>query len=67
VAVAPGWWFDGEGGEGGWVAVSCGHWFIIFCKKNMTINYFFPLLWEFNGVTAYHFYVGISTCYYDFF
>ncbi len=25
MAVAPGWWFDGEGGEGGWVAVSCGH------------------------------------------
>jgi hypothetical protein len=25
VAVAPGWWFDGEGGEVGWVAVSCGH------------------------------------------
>ncbi len=30
MAVAPGWWFDGEGGEGGLVAVSCGHPF--FCE-----------------------------------
>ena len=38
MSVAPGRWFDGEGGEGGLVAVSCVHPPVLFEKKNSKIN-----------------------------